>query len=210
MTSIGEKDPVCELNSKLWTSGIESNKDLARKQKRRLHFVSNVYVIKDSKNPENEGTVKLFRYGKKIFEKLTQAMNPQFEDDVKIDPFNFWSGANFKLKIRKVDGYQNYDLCEFDSQSPLFENDDDMEAVWKKEHSLKQIIDPANFKAYDTLDNRLSKVVGSVANGASTPTTMERMKSEAMSSQQKPSVSEDSGIEEDDDLDYFRNLINDD
>lgn len=207
LTSIGEKDPMSEHNSQLWTSGIESNKELARKQKRRLHFVSNIYVIKDSKNPENEGKVFLFKYGKKIFEKLTQAMNPQFEDDVKIDPFDFWAGANFKLKIRKVDGYQNYDLSEFDSPNPLFEDDKEMENVWKQEYSLKEIIDPSNFKSYDELKKRLDKVLGnSTQETTQKLSTVQQMK---MSAPPVAKVDEEVSVEEDDDLEYFKNLIND-
>ena len=207
LTSIGEKDPMSEHNSQLWTSGIESNKELARKQKRRLHFVSNVYVIKDSKNPENEGKVFLFKYGKKIFEKLTQAMNPQFEDDVKIDPFDFWAGANFKLKIRKVDGYQNYDLSEFDSPNPLFEDDKEMENVWKQEYSLKEIVDPSNFKSYDELKKRLDKVLGtSTQETTQKLSTVQQMK---MSAPPVAKVDEEVSVEEDDDLEYFKNLIND-
>ena len=145
LTSINQPDPLSEYNSELWKTGIESNKDQARKQKRRQHFVANVYIVKDSKNPENEGKVFLFKFGKKIFEKLTRAMEPQFEDEKKIDPFDFWgNGANFKLKIRKLDGYQNYDLSEFESPSPLFDDDDKLECIWKAEHSLMDIVDPKN------------------------------------------------------------------
>ena len=160
LTSIGQNDPCGDYNTELWQSGIEANREIARKQKRRLHYVSNIYVVKDSKNPENEGKVFLFRYGKKIMEKIMQAMKPQFEDEKPIDPFNFWGGANFKLKIRKVDGYQNYDLSEFDSPAPLFEDDDEIEKVWKQEYSLTEILDPKNFKSYDELKARLNKVLG--------------------------------------------------
>ena len=136
LTSIGQDDPLGKYNSELWESGIEANKEQARKQKRRLHYVSNIYIVKDSKHPENEGKVFKYTYGKKIFEKITQAMNPQFEDDKPIDPFDLWTGANFKLKIRKVDGYQNYDLAEFDSAGPLFDDDEKLEKIWKSQYSL--------------------------------------------------------------------------
>lgn len=208
LTSIGQKDPLGEYNSELWSSGIEANKEQARKQKRRLHYVSNIYIVKDSKNPENDGTVKLFRYGKKIMEKITQAMNPQFEDETPIDPFDFWGGANFKLKIRKVDGYQNYDLSEFDTPGPLFEDDDKMEEVWKKEHSLTEILDPKNFKSYSDLKSRLDRVLGisSVSIPKSTPTI------DAVKQQNIETVEEsidrqfNSSEDEEDDLDFFKNL----
>jgi len=135
LTTLNQKDPVSEYNSLLWNSGIEANKGIAREQKRRLKYISNILVIEDSKNPENEGKVFLFRYGKKIFDKITEAMNPQFEDEKAINPFDFWAGANFKLKIRKVEGYQNYDKSEFDSPSASFNGDDGkLEQLWKKEY----------------------------------------------------------------------------
>lgn len=209
LSSINKDDPCGEYNSQLWASGIEANKEIARKQKRRLHYVSNIYVVKDPKHPENEGKVFLFRYGKKIFEKITQAMNPQFEDDKAIDPFDFWSGANFKLKIRKVDGYQNYDLSEFDSSGPLFEDDDEMETVWKAEHSLKEILDPKNFKSYDELKSKLNKVLG--INSATVPrtNTMEAVKSQKIEDKEREvdNIISTSFDESDDDLDYFSKLL---
>ena len=123
LTTNNVKCPVCEHNSSLWNSGIEANKEILRKQKRKLNYVANVYIVSDPKNPENEGQVKLFKFGKKIFDKITEAMNPAFEDEKAMNPFDYWTGANFKLKIRKVDGYQNYDKSEFESPSPLFKED---------------------------------------------------------------------------------------
>jgi len=163
LTTIGKNDPVSEYNSKLWNSGIEANKDIVRKQKRRLHFISNIYVVSDSGNPANEGKVFLFKYGKKIFDKLEEAMNPQFADEEAINPFDLWSGANFKLKIRQVEGYRNYDKSEFDKVAPLLDDDKDLEKVWKSEHSLQAFLDPSNFKTYEELQARLTKVLGEPA-----------------------------------------------
>ena len=160
LTTLGEKDPVSEYNSQLWNSGIEANKELVRKQKRRLSFISNIYVVKDPAHPENEGKVFLYKYGKKIWDKIELAMNPEFEDEQKINPFDLWTGANFKLKIRKVEGYRNYDKSEFEAAAPLFDDDDAMEAVWKQEHGLAEFVDPKNFKSYDELKARLHKALG--------------------------------------------------
>lgn len=212
LTSIGGKDPLGEYNSELWATGIEGNKELARKQKRRLHYVSNIYIVKDPRHPENEGQVKLFKFGKKIFEKITQAMNPQFEDEKPIDPFDFWSGANFKLKIRKVDGYQNYDLSEFDSPGPLFEDEDKMEQIWNKESSLKEILDPKNFKTYDELKARLDRVLGVTSANVSRANTFEAVKAQKIEDKEKEidsSFTSVSNDETDDDLDYFSKLLDD-
>jgi len=159
LTTLGEKDPVSEYNSQLWNSGIEANKELVRKQKRRLSFVSNVLVVKDPAHPENEGKVMLFKYGKKIWDKIELAMNPEFEDEQKINPFDMWEGANFKLKIRKVEGYRNYDKSEFEAAAPISQDDDELEAIWKQEHSLAELVDPKNFKSYDELKARLHKAL---------------------------------------------------
>ena len=166
LTTIGQKDPVAELNSSLWnvSSDDESpTRKQARKQKRRLHFISNIYVVKDPGNPANEGKVFLFKYGKKIFDKINDLMNPQFQDEKPINPFDLWEGADFKLKIRQVEGYRNYDKSEFDSVRPLSQDDDELEAVWKKEHSLKAFLDPSNFKTYDELKTKLDKVLNGTA-----------------------------------------------
>jgi hypothetical protein len=160
LTTIGKTDPVSEYNSQLWNSGIESDKKIAREQKRKLHFVSNIYVITDQQNPENEGKVFLFKYGKKVFDKLNEAMNPQFADEDPMNPFDLWSGANFKLKIRNVEGYRNYDKSEFAAAAPLSEDDSEMEAIWKKCQSLQEFLAPSNFKSYDELKAKLNKVLG--------------------------------------------------
>jgi hypothetical protein len=159
LTTIGKQDPVSEYNSQLWNSGIESDKEIARKQKRRLHFISNVYIVTDSGNPENEGKVFLYKYGKKIFDKLNEAMNPQFADEEAVNPFDLWAGANFKLKIRQVEGYRNYDRSEFDKSGALLNDDEELEAIWKKEHSLQEFLDLKNFKPYDELKERLTRVL---------------------------------------------------
>ena len=138
LTTTGGKDPVSELNTSLWNSGVESDKEIARKQKRKLQYYSNIYVVSDSKHPENEGKVFLFRYGKKIFDKIMAAMQPEFEDESAINPFDFWKGANFKLKIRKVDGYWNYDKSEFDSPTAVLDNDESIEGLWKSQYPLNE------------------------------------------------------------------------
>jgi len=160
LTTLGQKDPVSEHNSQLWNSGIEANKEIARKQKRRLTYVSNVYVLKDPANPQNENQVRLYKYGKKIWDKLNDKMNPQFEDETPVNPFDLWEGANFKIKIRKIDGFSNYDKSEFENPSPLDADDAKMEEVWKTEHSLEDFTDPKNFKTYAELKEKLDRVLG--------------------------------------------------
>jgi len=159
LTSIGQKDPVGEVNSRLWNSGVDADKETARKQKRRLHYVSNIYVVSDPGNPENEGKVFLYEYGKKIFDKLMDAMQPQFQDEAPVNPFDLWEGADFKLKIRQVEGYRNYDRSEFASPTAL--GDDDMlEMTYQKVYPLSEFTDPANYKSYDELKARLDAVLG--------------------------------------------------
>ena len=161
LTTLGQKDPVSEYNSELWNNGTDAGKELARKQKRKLTYVSNIYVVKDPANPANEGKVFLFKFGKKIFDKLTAAMQPEFEDEEAIDPFDFWQGANFKLKAKNVAGYRNYDSSEFAAAAPLLDDDDAMEAVWKKQYSLAELVAADQFKSYDELKKRLDYVLGS-------------------------------------------------
>ena len=160
LTTLGQKDPVSEHNSELWNNGTDAGKDTARKQKRKLTYISNIYVVKDPANPENEGKVFLYKYGKKIFDKLTAAMQPEFEDEEAIDPFDFWQGANFKLKAKNVAGYRNYDSSEFASTSALLDDDDALEAVWKKQFSLAELVAADQFKSYDELKTRLNSVLG--------------------------------------------------
>jgi hypothetical protein len=160
LTTLGQKDPVSEHNRELWNSGTEANKETVRKQKRKLSYYSNIYVVKDPAHPENEGKVFLFKFGKKIFDKILNAMQPEFEDEEPINPFDFWGGANFRLKIRKVEGYWNYDKSEFDSASALMDDDDALEALWKKEYSLSAIVAADQFKSYEDLEKRLKMVLG--------------------------------------------------
>jgi len=160
LTTIGEKDPVGEYNSMLWNSGIEANKEIARKQKRRLQYFSNILVVNDPSNPENNGKVFLFQYGAQIFSKIKEAMQPEFEDEEPMNPFDFWTGCDFKLKIRNVEGYRNYNKSEFASPSPISGDDDAIESIWDKEYSLTEFLDSSNFKSYGELKARLDKVLG--------------------------------------------------
>jgi len=160
LTTIGQKDPLGEYNRELWNSGSDADKDTVRKQKRKLSYYANIYVVQDKANPQNEGKVFLYKFGKKIFDKIMEAMQPEFEDEAPINPFDFWQGANFKLKIVKKDGYWNYDKSEFDRVSPLLDDDDAMEAVWKKQYSLTALTAADQFKSYEQLQNRLQMVLG--------------------------------------------------
>lgn len=173
LTTLGNDDPVSEFNSKLWNTGIDADKEQARKQKRRLKYVSNIYVVKDSANPENEGKVFLYQFGKKIFDKLNDLMNPSFEDEDPVNPFDLWEGANFRLKIRQFEGYPNYDKSEFDAPTPLFDDDSEMEGVWTQEHSLDEVIDPKNFKPYNELKTKLYRVLDITADAPVAPSPME-------------------------------------
>ena len=160
LTTIGQKDPLGEYNRELWNSGSDVDKDTVRKQKRKLSYYSNIYVVQDKANPQNEGKVFLFKYGKKIFDKIMESMQPEFEDETPINPFDFWQGANFKLKIKKVQGYWNYDSSEFDRIAPLLDDDDALEALWKKEYSLTALTAADQFKTYEQLETRLKMVLG--------------------------------------------------
>ena len=159
LTTLNQDDPVSEYNSKLWNSGIDSDKEQARKQKRRLKYIANIMVIKDAANPENEGKVFLYSFGKKIFDKLNDLMNPQFEDETPVNPFDLWEGANFRLKIRQFEGYPNYDKSEFDAPSALSEDDSELETIYNQEHSLQELLDPKNFKSYAELKTKLYRVL---------------------------------------------------
>ena len=211
LTTLNEKDPVSEYNSELWNSGIEANKEIARKQKRRLTYISNVLVIEDPKHPENNGQVKLFKYGKKIFDKITEAMNPAFEDEKPINPFDLWAGANFKLKIRKVEGYQNYDKSEFDGPQALSDDDAKLEALWQSEYSLKDFLDSKHFKSYDELKVRLARVLGSLPNQSAEPrtATAEAVKVTPITQAKAPEVDVPWVEDGDETLDYFAALAND-
>ncbi len=195
LTTLGKDDPVSKANTTLWNSGIDSDKDIARDRKRKLSYYSNILVLEDSANKENEGKVFLFRYGKKIFEKITGVMNPEFKDETPLNPFDFWEGANFKIKIRQVDGYVNYDKSEFADQSKLFDGDDEKcEVIWNQQHSLQDLVSADNFKSYQELEARFNTVVGSGSNFE------ESIESEDAV---EPAVKESSN---DDSLDYFKKL----
>jgi len=207
LTTVGQKDPVSEMNSAYWNTGIESDKEIARKQKRKLQYFSNIYVVSDAKHPENEGKVFLFRYGKKIFDKVMAAMQPEFEDEKAINPFDFWEGANFKLKIRKVAGYWNYDSSDFDNPSALFDTDEKIEETWKTAYPLAEFSAATNFKSYEELKTRLDTVlsgsvtVGNVANQLEdAPIASAKVDSVAVESSAIPQV------EQDDTMDYFAKL----
>ncbi len=160
LTTIGKDDPVSEMNSKLWNTGIEADKDTARKRKRRLHYVSNIYVVSDPENPENEGKVFLYTYGAKIFEKIMDSMQPKFQDESPVNPFDMWKGANFKMKIANVAGYRNYDRSEFANAEALNADDSVLEGIYNQQHSLNEFTDPSSFKSYSELNLKLTRVLG--------------------------------------------------
>jgi hypothetical protein len=229
LTTIGGKDPLGEYNRELWNTGTEANKETVRKQKRKLSYYSNIYVVKDPTNPQNEGKVFLFKFGKKIFDKILNAMQPEFEDEEPINPFDFWGGANFKLKIVKKDGYWNYDKSEFDRPAPLLDDDDAMETIWKKEYSLAAVVAPDQFKSYEDLEKRLKSVLGqknparavaeqedAYESYAQTPSKEDKIMEELEVSYQKsksapslpnPQVAVDE--DEDDAMKYFQKLVDD-
>ncbi len=210
LTTLDKKDPVSESNSILWNSGVDADKEIARKRKRKLSYYANVLVVSDPKHPENEGQVKLFKFGKKIFDKITEAMKPEFEDEKPINPFDFWEGANCKLKIRKVDGYWNYDKSEFDSVSAIADNDEKIEEIWNKQYPLTPFLAPENFKSYDELKAKLDKVLSGVRNTGTAedvaipPTATKPEPVATTETVATPDVSdEDDG---DETLDYFSKL----
>ena len=201
LTTLGQKDPLAEYNSTLWNSGIEANKEIARKQKRRLTYISNIFVVEDKANPQNEGKVFLFRYGKKIFDKVSSMANPEFEDESPVDVFSLWDGANFKLKIRKVDGFSNYDKSEFITSAPLFEDEAKLEETWNSQHSLTEFVGEDKFKSYNELKSRLDIVLGNVTTPAMTaPATVETEKAPFDGGEPITSSSEEEN------LDYFKKL----
>ena len=216
LTTLNKKDPVSESNSLLWNSGVDADKEIARKRKRKLSYIANILIVSDPKHPENEGQVKLFKFGKKIFDKITEAMKPEFEDEKPINPFDFWEGANFKLKIRKVDGYWNYDKSEFETISKLNDSDDEIEKIWKMQKPLKEFSATTNFKSYDELKAKFEKTVyGSGKSetaeqvdippvSAAVEEVSEELKHESIAtSETSPSK------DEDDTMNYFSKLVND-
>jgi hypothetical protein len=217
LTTLNQADPVAEYNSKLWNSGNDKDKEIARKQKRRLTYIANIYVVKDPAHPENEGKVFLYKFGKKIFDKINEKMNPEFEDEKPTNPFDLWAGANFKLKIRKVEGYRNYDKSEFEEPAPLLDDDDDMEAIWKSEHSLAELVAADKFKSYDELKKRLEKVL-SEPNGAARksdedddiPFERPASRPSAAPAVGKTAAAPKKKVDDDDDLEFFNKLAEDD
>jgi hypothetical protein len=220
LTTIGQKDPVSEYNSQLWNASSDDNswqRKQARDQKRRLHYIANIMVVSDSKHPENEGKVFLFKFGKKIFDKITLAMNPEFEGDKPVNPFDLWKGANFKLRTRMVAGYLNYDQSAFDNPSTLSDDDDELEKIWKREYSLKEFTDPKNFKTYDELKKRLTEVLGETIETESTSMHQSKKvfadsKPTFEASKPRKSVEDTPPFDtdsEDEDLNYFKGLADD-
>ena len=206
LTTLGQKDPVSEHNSTLWNSGIEANKEVARKQKRRLNYTSNVYILKDPAHPENEGQIKLYRFGKKIFDKINDLMNPEFEDESPVNPFDFWAGANFKMKIRKVEGYSNYDKSEFEAPSALLEDDDKMEEIWKSENSLKELVSEDKFKTFDELKTKLERVLGLGSEFSPTPKSVDVPFDGGKPYTAPPQPAAESTSDGDESMDYFQKL----
>ena len=222
LTTLDRDDPVSEYNSKLWNSGVEDDKAEARKMKRRLMYVSNILVISDPSHPQNEGKVFMYQYGAKIFGKLQELMNPQFDDETAADPFNMWEGANFRLKIQKVAGYPNYDKSTFDTPSAISDDDSELERIFNEAHSLKELVDPKNFKSYDELKTKFYRGLAldqspSTPNtaaevddldmssfGGNSPEPTLNVMPEAQSTAPSMSMSDD----DDDDLSIFKELAN--
>ena len=210
LTTLGQKDPVSEMNSAYWNSGVESDKEIARRQKRKLQYFSNIFVVSDPKHPENEGKVFLFRFGKKIFDKCMEAMQPAFEDETPVNPFDFWEGANFKLKIRKVDGYWNYDKSEFEAPSALFDDDEQLEEVWKKQYALTEFSAPTNFKSYDELKTRLNTVLAGTTTVGTAADIMEDEPVSSTSVDTKEAPAPKVTDNDEDTMSYFEKLAEDD
>ena len=214
-TTINQKDPVSEYNSKLWNTGLESDKEIARKQKRKLSYYSNVYVVSDPKHPENEGKVFLYKYGKKIYDKLLAAMQPEFQDETPINPFDPFTGANFKLKIRKVDGYWNYDKSEFEAPSKLSEDESKVEEICQKSYALSEFTNSSNFKSYEELAKRMDIVLSGTTKVGNVQESLENEVKSPDSNPQKEAKSAPQvkaqdvvGSDDDDTMSYFEKLAN--
>ena len=207
LTTLGKKDPVSEHNSKLWNTGTESNKNIARDQKRRLSYYANILVVSDSANSDNDGKTFLFKFGKKIFDKIKDSMVPEFDDETPVNPFDLWEGANFKLRARQLNDYRNYDKSEFDSPSVVSEDDAEMEKIWNQEYSVQEFLDPKHFKTYEELATRLAIVLPDLGAGDQTSfddgaSSAPRHQTDARS---MPTAAADAG-DEDDTLSYFSKL----
>ena len=211
LTTLNKKDPVSEENTRLWNTGVESDKDIARKRKRKLQYYSNILVVSDPKHPENDGKIFLYKFGKKIFDKITEAMNPAFEDEKATNPFDFWEGANFKLKIRKVDGFWNYDKSEFEQISKVKTTDDEIDKVWKSQHALKPFVDPTSFKPYDELKEKLNRVLtGTRSTESVEDIDLPPVSNDVPTSSNRTSVEKEEKSNGSDDLSYFSKLAEDD
>ena len=214
LTTLGQNCPVCEANRELWNTGSKDNQNIVRDRKRKLSYYSNIYVVKDPANPENEGRVFLYKFGKKIFDKIMASMQPEFDDEEPINPFDFWKGANFKLKLVKKDGYWNYDKSEFAPSSALLEDDDELETIYKSLNNLNDFVSPSEFKSYEDLKKRLDYTLGIKGTPKyQDPETIgedeevESSRSVKESVSVRPSTSSDDE-NEDDALSYFSKLAN--
>lgn len=221
LTTIGQKDPVSEMNTVLWNSGNDRDKEIARNRKRKLNYIANILVVSDPKHPENEGKVFLFKFGKQIFDKIMEKLKPEFQDEDVVNVFDFWAGANFKIKQRKVEGYPNFLKSDFEESSPLLGGDDKkLEELWKKQYKLNEFVSPSNFKSYQELKSRLDQVLGGTSDATATAEEFneddELPKSKpapAMKQKAPPKVSsqdEDEDDEEESTLDYFKKLAEQD
>lgn len=205
LTTLNQKDPVSEENTRLWNTGLDSDKEIARKRKRKLSYYSNILVVSDPKNPQNEGKVFIFKFGKKIFDKIAEKMNPAFEDEKAVNPFDFWKGANFKLKIRKVDGYWNYDKSEFEAVTQVAESDDKIKAIWDIQYPLKEFVAPSNFKSYDELKEKFNRVIA----GSRNTETVEKSELPPQKTSTESVSANNSDAGEDDTMSYFSKLADD-
>ena len=211
LTSIGQADPVGELNSRLWNTGFDDDKAKARTQKRRLHYVTNVLVMSDSSAPHNEGKVFLYKFGKKIFDKIMDVMQPQFADEQPVNPFDFWEGADFKLKIRNVEGYRNYDKSEFSSQSALYDGDDNrLESLYSQLYDLNEFVDPKNYKSYNELKQKLERVLGEASMAGAATIKQESMMNDPAPALEPVTADQMNVADTDDTMSYFAKLANED
>lgn len=212
LSTLGKDDPVGEENSRLWNTGLDSDKEVARERKRKLKYISNILVVSDSANPENEGKVFLYEYGKKIWDKLNDAMNPEFDDETPMNPFDLWKGANFKLKQRKVDGWPNYDKSEFSDPSAIYDDDDKLEELYNKCYSVQEEISEDKFKSYEDLKAKFERVIG-VAVSQEQKEEIEDKQEPARKEKEQESKSEpmmESSDDDDEDLDFFKKIAQED
>ena len=205
-TTLNQKCPVCEANTELWNTGVEANKQIARDRKRKLQYISNIRVVSDPGNADNDGKSFLFKYGKKIYDMIQDVMRPEFDDEVAVNPFELWTGANFRLRARQVAGYRNYDKSEFDGVSALSEDDDELEAIWNSQHSLSEIVAPEQFKSYDDLKSRFEKTMGTAPRGDFSESESAFGDAPERTPVAAPEVVDSSLDGDDDSLSYFKKL----